>query len=347
MKAALVSRFGEVDPAVSISTEWPRPKINPGKGEVLVRILACSTAAGDVHVISGRMTMVVKPPSMPYIPGKDVCGIVEEVDQGSKFKVGDCVVGSGDMAAWGGMAEYMVLRESKTCLKPPSVDILVAASCPDSSSTAFHAVARAKVRKGDRVLILGGSGGVGSSLLQLVKHVEPSFLAATSTQAQLLRGLGADRVIDYKSENWWEVEEFARQPFDVIIDCVGGGSHYSKARRVLKSSWAGGRFVAVVGDDPKPLAQRWYQLLGFAMRMLWKPMWTTFCPWVPAYLLVMSSIQSKVLSQIMDRVADGRLRIMLDPASPHPFTAEGVRKAFMVQASGHAHGKVVVKIADP
>ena len=346
MKAALVTALGIKDPAVTFSNELPRPHLVPGKRQVLVRSLACSTAAGDAHILSGRVSMVAKPPSMPYIPGKDVCGIVTAVDTGSKFKVGDCIVGSKDMEGHAGMAEYIVLYESRSCLKPPAINPLEAAACADSAITAMRAVTAAKIRQGSRVLILGGSGGVGSAAVQLAKLAKPSFLASTSTQHDLLASLGVDLPIDYRSTNWWEQQDFQENPFDVIIDCVGGGDHYSKARQVLKSKWSGGRFVAVVGDDPNPLVQRIDQLLVFAMRMLWKPIWTFFCPWVPAYVMVVSSTEASWLEKVLGLLAEGKLKIVLDPASPLPFTAAGVKRALEIQASHHAHGKVVVKIAE-
>jgi NADPH:quinone reductase-like Zn-dependent oxidoreductase len=283
---------------------------------------------------------------MPYIPGKDVCGIIEAVDAGSKFSVGDCIVGSKDFEGHAGMAEHIVLQEARCALKPAGVNPLEAAACPDSAITALRAVTAAKIREGSRVLVLGGSGGVGSAAVQLAKLYKPSLVASTSTQHEMLKSLGVDQPIDYRSTNWWELEEFKKQPLDVIIDCVGGNNHFSKARAVLKSRWSGGRFVAVVGDDPEPLVQRIDQLLAFAMRMLWKPFWTLFCPWVPAHVVVVSGTEASWLEKVLGLMADGKLRIVLDPASPLPFDAAGVKRALEIQASHHAHGKVVVKIAD-
>lgn len=101
--------------------------------------------------------------------------------------------------------------------KPPGVPPLLAACCPTSATTAYRFVRDvACVSDGERVLVLGGAGGVGSAAVQLAKAAGASFVAATSTQAALLRSLGADDVIDYTAANWWESRDFIEQPFDVV-----------------------------------------------------------------------------------------------------------------------------------
>lgn len=346
MKAALVAAPGPGTPAVSISTEWPRPE--PGKQQLLVRTLACALAAGDAHMLSGRMSFVLKPPSLPYIPGKDICGVVEAAGPGcsSKFKPGDVVVASRDYLCNGGLAEYVVVQETMACLKPPNISPVEAAACTDSAVTALGALNLAKLKGGERVLILGASGGVGSFLVQGAVQAGASFVAATSTQQKMVTSLGAHQVIDYTKTNWWEVPELSAAPFDCIFDCVGGNDHYWKARAVLKSRWQGGRFVAVVGDDPQPVVTNIWQLLRFALRMLWKPLVTPWRPWLPGYTMVVSSVTAAALQQVQGRLAAGVWRVALDPSSPLPFTQEGVQRALAIQASHHAHGKVVVSVAD-
>lgn len=345
MHAAVAIEYGEKDPAIELRTDWPRPVRSDGKRELLVKVLASSTAAGDVHMISGRVSFVLRPPSFPFVVGKDVCGIVVEADQDSAFKPGDCVVGSRDYLCYGGMAEFAVLEEARSCLKPSSLDNIIAASCPDSSVTALRAVECASLKNGDRVLVLGGSGGVGSAVVQLVTLAYPSFLASTSTQEDMLKGLGVHQVVNYHEQDWWAVKDFVEQPFDVVIDCVGGGDHFEKSRAVLKSRWSGGRFVAVVAGDPLPVVQSALQLAGFVGGMLWPPLKSILSPWIPHYRMLVSSTTADYLSKVLALVDSGKITVVLDPASPLPFTTEGVKKAFTLQASRHAHGKVVVQIA--
>merc|ERR1712071_599777 len=134
-------------------------------------------------------------------------------------------------------------------------------------------------KEGDRVLILGGSGGVGSSAIQIAKkHKKASFVAATSTQAKLCTELGADRVIDYRKEDWWAIEEYRKEKFDVIIDTVGGGNYYGRAEEVLKTGKKGGTFVAVTGDDPQPDCRTYGKLLKFFSKMLGRAIYTKLKP---------------------------------------------------------------------
>ena len=346
MTAALVPEYGETDPKVEWTTTHAVPKRIPGKKQLLIRVLACSTAFGDIHILSGRVSLVFKPPCLPYIPGKDLCGIVMECDADSSFHVGDCVVTSKDAEAYGGMAEFVVVLEKRTCLKPESLNPLEAACYPDSPVTALNALLVSKLVAGERVLVLGGSGGVGSCLLQLVKNVaQPSLLASTSTQTDLVASLGVDRPIDYRSENWWEIDDFQKQPLDCIIDCVGGNDNYEKSRSVLKPRSSGGRFVAVAGSEPRPLVQNVFQLFSFAGGMLRNPIVSTFRSSIPNYLMVASETKAEILKQVLEYVEQKKLAIVLDPKSPFPFTADGVKSALSLQASGHAHGKVVVELS--
>ncbi|KAI9016937.1 chaperonin 10-like protein [Gaertneriomyces semiglobifer] len=344
MKAAVVLDYGDKDPIVEMKDDVAKPVRRSGKRELLVKVLACSTAFGDVHMLSGRLSLVLKPPQLPYIPGKDICGIVEQVDGNSAFKVGDVVVASRDFSAYGGLAEYAVVQESKACLKPDNVDVLTAAACADSAITAMRATELACLKQGERVLVLGGSGGVGSVVIQLAVHANSSYVATTSTQQDMCKGLGVAKVIDYQTENWWDMEEFKSTKFDVIVDCVGGNDHYTKAQGVLKDKSEGGRFVAVVGDEPLPNVKTVMQLASFASSMIWKSIWTKVWRGVPSYVTVASSTTQEYLEKVMALVKEGKLKIVMETSGPFPFTAQGVKDALALQASRHAHGKVVVKV---
>jgi len=342
MRCAKVLEFGDKEPAITIAEDEPRPVFKRDQGLLLVKVLACSIAMGDAHTLSGRVSLIVKPPSFPYIPGKDICGLVVESDEGSGFRPGDYIVYSGDMQPFGGMAEYMLIKATKAVKKPDNVDVLSAASCADSAVTALTAIKVAKIKSGERVLVLGGSGGVGSAAVQLAKNAGASHVASTSTQTELLKSLGVDHCIDYRKENWWEIGEYQKALFDVVIDCVGGNNHYGKSSKVLKNKIHGGRFIAVVGDQPLPVVRNPFQLIAFACQMLWKPLWTLFAPWKPKYVLMMS--QTDNLADVLQHISQGNLKIVLEPSSPFAFSEQGVRNAFKMQASGHAHGKVVVEI---
>jgi len=357
MRCALVTRAGNASDAgvVSFAAEAPRPPA-PGPGQMLLRVLASSFAAGDVHLLSGRVSLVFKPDRYPYIPGMDVCGAVVAVGPPlagapAPFKVGDEVAAFVQSSAC--TAEFVLVDTAKAATRPASVSAAAAASCVTSGVTALNAVMRgaARVRPGDRVLVLGGSGGVGSSAVQLARAAGAGFVAATSTQGALLRRLGCDLVLDYRepAQDWWR-GAFRDAPLDVVIDCVGGNAHYAKACSggALKRRRDGGRFVAVSGDVNEPLVQTVPQLLSFVGGMLWsalwRPLWAALTG-APSYSAVASFASAADIREVLGLAAAGKLAVAIDERGPFAFSADGVRDALSLQQSGRAHGKVVVDVS--
>lgn len=345
MKCILASKFGDTDEVLTMSAEWPRPTLNPKGGQMLLRVEACALSAGDRIFLSGSCSFVMQPPSFPFIPGMDVCGVVEEIADGAKFKVGDRVIASNGMLPIGGLAEYMAVDIKNAEFAPDNVDTIGAASLPNSPMTALLATRNVRIKTGDRVLVLGGSGGVGTSLVQLVRDAGASFVAATSTDEPLMRSLGVDTVIDYRTTKWWEVPEFQEQPFDVVVDCVGWRDEWKEASRHggLKSGRKGGRYLAIATSDDPKFTTAWQGVKMF-VPTLWRVMWTYFYPWKPWYKFTVCEPSQDDWPELTTLVKEGRLHPVIEPSSPHPFTIEGVKEAFKIQASKHAHGKVVIKM---
>ena len=362
MRCALVSRAGHAseEGVVFFSSDVPRPPA-PGPGKLLLRVLASSFAAGDVHLLSGRVSLVFSPERYPYSPGMDVCGEVVAVGpeppsgptpSSPRFAAGDKVAAFVQSGAC--TAEFVVVDAAKAAAKPAGVTAAAAAACVTSSVTALNAAMRgaARVRPGDRVLVLGGSGGVGSSAVQLARAAGAGFVAATSSQGALLRRLGCDRVLNHREpgEDWWRDADFRAAPLDVVIDCVGGNAHYAKAcaSGVLKRRRAGGRFVAVSGDVNEPLVKTVAQLLGFVGSMMWsmlvRPLWASITG-APSYSAVASFASAPDIREVLGLIEAGKLVVAIDERGPFPFSAEGVRAALSLQQSGRAHGKVVVDVA--
>jgi NADPH:quinone reductase-like Zn-dependent oxidoreductase len=240
----------------------------------------------------------------------------------------------------------MAVDVAEVVKKPTNVSIVEAAAS-SSAITARNAVLD-NVNEGDRVLILGGSGGVGSAAITLAKKVaKASFVATTSSQIELCQSLGADRVINYKERNWWEMDW--EVPFDKIIDTVGGGNYTDRATnpKVLKTGKQGGVFVAVTGDETKPDARTVWKAIKFMTKMPLRPLYSWFMKHrVPTYKLIMPYDFPKGRQEVLAMMDKGTLSIKLDETSPLPFNEEGVRKAFATVASGHAHGKVVVSMEE-
>mmetsp|Transcript_23428 Transcript_23428/g.32752 ORF Transcript_23428/g.32752 Transcript_23428/m.32752 type:complete len:370 (-) Transcript_23428:710-1819(-) len=261
MRCVTVKGYGSIDDMVGFSERWPVPE--PGKGEVLIKVLACSLAPGDIRNLRGDCDYFG--PKCPYIPGGDVCGVVVKSPSPSpsrccssltKFKPGDVIVAMFDFRPKGGLADYSIVKTAhaaKISVTQSSgsssrsgrfISACEAAAIPSSALAAMTA-ARSSVKKGDRVLVLGGGGGVGSHLLQLLKKYGASHIAVTaaaspsSAEAKRLVGLGADSVIDYRRESWWE-RKAGQSPFDMIVDLVGSYESWQRATKrggVLKTGW--------------------------------------------------------------------------------------------------------------
>lgn len=345
MKCCFVSKFGDVDTVLGMTTDWPRPTLDPEDGQMLIRVEACSLNPIDCHMLNGKLVL---PPSFPYIPGMGVCGVVEEISETAKFQVGDRVIASTGIPPVGGLAEYMVVPIASADLAPVNVDDVRAAALPNSAMAAMVILRHARVSSGDRVMILGGSGGVGTALVQLVKSAGAGFVATTSTDSLLMESLGVDQVIDYRTTKWYELSEFKKRPFDIVVDCVGWRDEWLEADRhgVLKPGWKDGRYLAIANSE-EPKVQTACDGVRTIVPALWREAWTSICPWKPRYEFAAPKLRISTddWPQLTKLVEDKRLRPVLDPASPFPFTIEGVKQAFELQASRHAHGKVVIKIS--
>ncbi len=295
-------------------------------------------------MVQGNMILMHQP--FPFIPGMDICGEIVDSDDSKNFKNGDIIVASNGMLPIGGMAEFMVIHESEAVILPQGVSKEHGAS--SSSAITAHNAVMEHVQEGDRVLILGGSGGVGSAAIQIAKlHAKASFVATTSTQEVMCKDLGADRVINYKNDDWWTIEEFQHEMFDVIIDCAGGGNFYGRAEKVLKNGKQGGTFVAVTAiDEAYPDCGTVWKLMKFFGTMMMRVVSTKLTTrTLPKYSLLMPHDEVKTRKKVLEWMAQGTLKIKLDGDCSLPFTAEGVRQAFIKVGSHHAHGKVVVTIA--
>jgi len=333
------------DDILYMSENRPRPK--RGKGQMLVRVQACSLAPGDVRTMSGLTKFVQMPKSgFPYIPGGDIVGIVEEADpECSKFKVGDCVVARFSDAPSGGLAEYAVVKTSVAAIKPAGLSIVEAAAVPASVVVAVIVVQK-WVQSGDRVLVLGATGGVGSHAVQLLKNAGACFVAATAQEANRLDATNVDRMIDYTKENWWEIPEFKASQFDLILDFAAFPKAWNNCGSVLKSGRRGGRFITTAGDTPHFSVLGVCDVCALLRKMFCRSRWTSCSKSLPKYSWFVGGLADPIPDQIwttlFKAIDDGRLKVCLDPSGPFPFSEEGVRQAFHLQASRHVHGKVVI-----
>ena len=246
MKAIVCNKFGLPNSLEYKEIETPQPK----KEEVLISVKACSVNFPDTLIIQGKYQFR---PEFPFSPGSDVAGIVEQVGENvSHFKVGDEVVG---FIPYGGFAEKAIVKAKDCFPKPKGMSMVNASAFLLAYGTSYHALKdRAKLQKGETILILGASGGVGLTALELAKLMGAKVIAAASSseKLELCKEFGADEVINYTKESLKDrVKELTNgKGVDVIYDPVGG--HFSElALRAI--AWKGRHLVIgfANGEIPK------------------------------------------------------------------------------------------------
>lgn len=214
MKAMVVHEYGGPE-ALKYETAAPVPQ--PKENQVLVKVIAAGVNPVDSAIRSGKYAKVFGT-TLPLVPGYDIAGIVAKTGaKVTRFKAGDEVYA---YPMWGGgYAEYDVVDEAETALKPKSISFVDAAGVPLAALTAWQAlIDTCKIDNGQTVLIHGGSGGVGSLAVQIAKVRGAKVIASASTPNQdLLKELGADVPIDYTKQKFEDVAH----DVDAVLDCVG------------------------------------------------------------------------------------------------------------------------------
>ncbi|GAC1448182.1 MAG: NADP-dependent oxidoreductase [Desulfuromonadaceae bacterium] len=308
MNAVRIHRYG--GPEVLVYEEVPIPQ--PEKGEVLVRVEAASVNPVDWKVREGHLSEML-PHTLPLIMGWDVSGVVEATGLGvTRFRAGDEVFSRPDLLRDGTYAEYVVIRETEVAFKPKSVDHIHAAAIPLAGLTAWKSLIEvAGVAPGQRVLIHGAAGGVGSYAVQLAKWRGAHVIAtASSHNHDYLRGLGADEVIDYRSVRF----EGVTMEVDVVFDTIGGETQ-ERSWQVLKK---GGILVSITSPPPAEKAA------AHGVRQ--------------AFVFIQPD--AAVLAKLAMLVDTGKLRTYVEMVLP---LAEA-RRAQELSQRGHVRGKIVLKV---
>jgi len=217
----------------------PKPLMAPD--DVLIKVCAAGVNPVDWKIREG-LRKNVRQFQFPFVLGWDVSGIVEEVgNKASGFKKGDEVYSKPDLSRGGTYAEYVAVKASEVALKPKTLDHVRAAGVPLAALTAWQALFdKGELKEGERVLILGASGGVGSFAVQLAKWKKAEVIGVCSTKnVEFLRSLGVEEVIDYTTTRFEDV----LNNVDLVLDNVGG-EVTSRAWKVLKE---GGKLVSITG----------------------------------------------------------------------------------------------------
>lgn len=323
MKAIVHDRYGAPD--VLEYREIARPAI--GEDEVLIRVHAAAVHIGDLFCLRGapfvvRMDLGWTSPKNG-VRGFDAAGVVEAVGSGvTRFKPGDEVFGSGE----GTLAEFARAKETSLAPKPAGMTFEQAAAMPTSGLAALHALRDvARVQPGQRILINGASGGVGLFAVQIAKWLGARVTGVCSTaNVELVRSMGADRVIDYTREDFTQGD----QPYDAILDNVENHS-LSAVRRVLAPR---GTLIVNSGTGAS----------GCALFVrLFKPLLLN--PFVRQNLRrYLSTPNQADMALLKDLAEAGQLRPFIGRTYPLP----EAREALMHLEGGHAKGKVVISVRD-
>jgi NADPH:quinone reductase-like Zn-dependent oxidoreductase len=323
MKAICFDRYGPPD--VLELREVDRPE--PQEGEILVRVRAASVNPREWHFMRGtpyvlRAQAGLRRPKDNRL-GIDMAGVVESVGRNvTRFRPGDEVFGSAN----GALAEYVAVGQDGAVLaKPANVTFEQAAAVPVAAYTALQALRdRGKVQPGQRVLVTGAGGGVGTFTAQLAKSFGAEVTGVCSgAKAELVRSIGADHVIDYAREDFTR----GRQRYDLIVDIVGDHG-LGDIRRTLTRTGT----LVVVGAPDKG---RWLGPLAGLGRML------VVAPFVSQRLLPMLAHDSREdLELLRGLMESGKLTPVVGRTYPLSETADAIRYL----EEGHATGKIVVTV---
>ncbi|KDP26584.1 hypothetical protein JCGZ_17742 [Jatropha curcas] len=305
MKAWVYGEYGGVD-VLKFDDKVSVPEVKDD--QVLIKVAAAALNPVDFKRRQGKFKATDS--LLPTVPGYDVAGVVVKVGSQVKgLKEGDEVYGDIHEKAlegpkqFGSLAEYTAVEEKLLALKPKNLDFAQAASLPLAIETAYEGLEKTGFSAGKSILVLNGSGGVGSLVIQLAKHVfGASRIAATSStrNLELLKSLGADLAIDYTKENFEDLPE----KFDVVYDAIG------QCDRAVKAIKEGGSVVALTGAVTPP---------GFRF--------------------VVTS-NGEVLKKLNPFLESGKIKPVIDPKGPFAFSQ--VAEAFSYIETGRATGKVVI-----
>ncbi len=323
MKAVVYYNYGPPDVLKCEEIEKPAA----GDNEVLIRVRAASVNPIDWHLMRGtpyivRIMAGLRKPKVTRL-GVDVAGQVEAVGGNvTQFKPGDEVFG----ACRGAFAEYACTSESAVVMKPDNVTFEQAASIPVAAFTALQGLRdKGQIQPGQKVLINGAAGGVGTFAVQIAKSFGADVTGVCSTRnVDMVRSIGADRVIDYTQEDFTK----SGQRYDLVFDSVGNHS-LSACRRVLNRK---GTYIVVGGPDG-----RWLGPLARLIKTL------VLSPFVSQNLVMFLARRSKEDLTVMRELMEaGKVTPVIDKR----YRLSEVPEAIRYLEEGHARGKVVITLKD-
>ncbi|WP_027798609.1 NADP-dependent oxidoreductase [Paraburkholderia dilworthii] len=338
MKAFIVDRYGRNghgrNPAALRFGEMPEPELRDN--DVLVQVHAAGVNALDAKIRNGEFKLIL-PYRLPLVLGNDVAGVVVRVGPGVRsFKPGDEIYARPHQDRIGSFAELIAMNESDVAIKPNKLSMEEAASIPLVGLTAWQAlIERAQLKKGQKVFIHAGSGGVGTFAIQLAKYFGAFVATTTSTpNVEWVKRLGADVVIDYTKENFEEV----LHDYDVVLNSLGSDA-LAKSVRVLKR---GGKLISISGPPDSAFAKDIgaNPFLAFVMRLLSFRIRRQARRRGIDYSFLFMRADGEQLRKVTALIDAGAIR----PVVERVFPFESTNDALAYVEKGRARGKVVIKL---
>jgi NADPH:quinone reductase-like Zn-dependent oxidoreductase len=329
MRAARIHRYGP--PEVLQIDDVPEPRAGPR--DVLIEVHGSSVNPVDWKIRSGGQRALIHY-KLPWILGLDVSGVVREVGREvTRFAVGDEVISSPTHRRPGTWADLVAIDEAAVAKKPRNLSHLEAGSLPLVALTAWDAlVVRGRLTRGQKALIHAGAGGVGHIAIQLAKELG-AYVATTCSErnAGLVRELGADEVIDYKTQRFDEV----LRDYDFVLDALGGEER-ERSLRILKP---GGHLATMVGGFPEEAEKRG-PALGAVVAIGTLASITLRAELARGIKVhhVLRESSGAILEQITRRVEAGAIKVLIDST----FTLEEIVEAHRVSEAGRARGKIAI-----
>ncbi|PHD62010.1 NADPH:quinone reductase [Bacillus toyonensis] len=331
MKAMIIDRYGKVPMRM---TEVPTPEIN--EYEVLAEIHAASINPIDFKIRDGKVKMLLKY-EMPLILGNDFSGVIVKIGaKVTNFKVGDEIYARPRKNKIGTFAEYIAIHEDDIALKPNNLSFEEAASIPLVGLTSYQALHDImQLQKGQKILIHAGSGGVGTFAIQLAKIMGATVTTtASEAGANLVTSLGADEIINYKTEKFEDI----LKNYDAVFDTIGGAT-LEKSFNIIKS---GGNIVSVSGMPNarfgKEFGSGFFKTLLFSLAS--KKLTALEKKHNAQYSFLFMKPSGDQLRTIANYIEAGQIKPVIDRV----FLFEDAQKAMEYSESGRAKGKIIVKM---
>ena len=306
IKAIRVHNYGDVDQLKLEQIPQPEPQ----EGEVLVRVLSAGVNPVDWKIRAGYLKDYM-PTTFPYIPGADLAGVVEKVGPGvTTFQPGQEVFGRGSQGTY---TEYAIAPAKMLALKPKTMSFDQAATIPVGATTAWQGLFdHGNLQAGQRVLILGGAGGVGLYAVQFAHWKGAHVIATTSTSNRdFVRSLGADVVIDYTKAR---VEDEVHD-VDLVLDTVGGTA-LASALPTLKR---GGTLITIAGQPDEAKARELdVRTASFS-----------------------AQVNSELLSTFAKLIDEGQIKTVVGET----YALSEVAKAHEISQNGHGRGRIILRVA--